>query len=180
MREFTLIFFLFISTQCISQEIYKGFDFGMSKTEAKNEFRDNKEEYKTIDLGNGFIYRIYHQNFTYSNDQLAGITLTPKGAAMGQSYESVVSYLEYTRAFFEKLDYSTFFEPEYWNGPHKFSSKYGLLMIDPDKNKVVQIYPVKAGGVFNTRLDIYNHDQFMEWYEEENDRVEEKAENSGF
>lgn len=166
--------------ESFSQEIYKGFEYGMTKDEAKSEFRENKDEYKTIDLGNGFVYRIYHQNFTFENGELVGITLTPKGSALGQSYESVVGYLEYSRAFFEKLNYTTFFEPEYWNGPENFSSKYGLLMVNPEKSKMVQIYPVNAGGSLITRMDIYNYNHFMNWYEEEKKRMEEKAENSGF
>ncbi|MFC6858260.1 hypothetical protein [Zunongwangia atlantica] len=163
------------------QAIFKGLEYGMSPESAKKEFRANKDDYKSVDLGNGFLYRIYQQNFQFKDEKLVKVLMTPKGAALGQNYDSAKSYLEYSRAFFEDLNYEVFFEPEYWNGPQNFGSKYGLLLMNPDKTTMVQMYPVKLqGNTFIVNLEIYNYDQFMEWYKAEDDRMTEKAENSGF
>jgi len=182
-------FLLFIGgvllcTSLSAQSIFKGLETGMSKKEAKAEFRANKDDYINIEIGNGFAYRIYQQNFGYVNDGLVSILLTPKGFTMGQGYSEAVSYLDFSNTFFQNLDYKEFFRPEYWNAPQSFSSKYGLLLYNPEKTIMVQMYPTKykAGSTtaFLVKLHIYNYNQFMEWYDKEHEAQEEIAEKSGF
>ena len=88
-----LLLFLIISSSCLSQSIYKGLNYGMSQSEAKKEFKQNKTDYTTIDIGNGFLYRIYRQNFIYDNGKLVGVVLNPKGSALGMSYDLTRNYL---------------------------------------------------------------------------------------
>lgn len=173
--------FQFLSLSVSSQSIYKGLEFGMSKKEAAKEFKENKDTYINIDLGNNFLYRIYRQNFKYSSEGLVGVLLSPKGSALGQSYDHAVSYLEYTRSFFEDLGYEILSEPEYWNAPLSFNSKYGLLMVNPDETTIIQLYPVSYGSSnYLVNLEIYNYPQFMEWYDAAQKIQEEKAMKSGF
>ena len=178
------IAFLLIAASGFSQTIYKGLDYGMSKDEAVDTFRADRDEYTTVDIGNGVKYRIYQQNFVYEDDKLVGVVFNPKGAAFGQSYDEAVIYLDYTRSFLEGLGYTVFSEPEYWNAPLNFKSKYGLLMVNPDKTAVAQLYPTSTKAYNHTTflvlLKLYNYDTFMKWHEKEVANLEEKAENSGF
>ena len=182
-------FLLFIGgvllcTSLSAQSIFKGLETGMSQKEAKAEFRANRDDYINIEIGNGFAYRIYQQNFQYVNDGLVAMLLTPKGSALGQGYDEAASYLDFSDAFFQKLNYEEFFRPEYWNAPQSFSSKYGLLLSNPDKTIMVQMYPTKykSGRItsYLVKLHLYNYDQFMEWYDKEHEAQEEIAEKSGF
>lgn len=167
-----------------AQSIFKGLEHGMSKDEAVSEFRSNKSDYINIEIGNGFAYRIYQQNFEYTKDGLVSILLTPKGSALGMGYYEAVNWLDYSKTFFDKLNYLEFFVPEYWNAPLNFRSKYGLLLYNPDKTIMVQMYPknYKIGSTtsYMVMLQIYNYDQFMEWYNAEKDVQQEIKEKSGF
>ena len=168
-----------------SQTLFKGLEYGMTKSEAKSEFRKNKEDYNDIDVGNGFKYRLYHQNFEYwEEDKLTAITFSPKGGAMGISYDNAVGYLNYSKSFFEALGYTVFFEPNYWNAPLNFKSKYGLLMESQDKTKMVQLFPTvtKAYGsnIYNVVLKLYEYDVYMKTWNQEHEVNQDKIENSGF
>ena len=54
-----------------SKSIFKGLEYGMTKSEAKKEFKKNKKDYTTVDIGNGFLFRIYQQNFLYDNGEFS-------------------------------------------------------------------------------------------------------------
>lgn len=184
MKKVVCIAALFIATATFAQPIFKGLESGMTKKEAQQEFRENKDDYTSIDVGNGFEYRIYQQNFQYQDNELVGILLTPKGSAMGQNYNEAVSFLEYSKSFFDSLNYSEFFVPEFWNAPVNFGAKYGLLMHNPEKTVMLQLYPTSY-MVGNTRsylvkLHLYKYDQFLEWYETEKAKQEDLADKSGF
>ncbi|WP_159523781.1 hypothetical protein [Sunxiuqinia indica] len=186
MKHYLLLIFvtIFIPSSVFSQTIYKGFEYGMSKGEAKREFKKNKDDYTAVDLGNGFVWRTYPQNLLMSGDSLAVVWFTPKGTALGMSHDNVVSYLEFTRAFFELKDYQLFFEPEYWQYPVNFNAKYGLLLSNPDKTIMVQLYPSSAKVGHNTtyfaNLKVMNYDWFMSIYKENLNVLDEKSAESGF
>ena len=64
MRKIIFTLALLAYNQYLVVNLYiKVLEFGMSKAEAKKEFKANKSDYITVDLGNGFLYRIYQQNF---------------------------------------------------------------------------------------------------------------------
>lgn len=167
-----------------SQTIFKGLNREMSKSDAKKEFKKNKSEYDNVDFGNGFVWRTFNQNFIFDNGGLVGVLFSPKGALMGLSHDGATSYLEFSKAFFENKGYTVFLEPEYWQYPINFRSKYGLLMYDTDRTIMVQLYPYKgyaSGKMYYTAyMKVLNYDWFMDEYEEQNEILEEKSENSGF
>jgi len=184
MKKMIILMFLAVSTNINAQSIYLGLKYGMNKKDAKAEFKANNEQYTNVDLGNGFAWRAFQQNFIFDEKGLTGILFSPKGGALGLSHDNTVSYLEFTRTFFEKKGYTLFFEPDYWQYPENFNSKYGLLLVNPDKTIVVQIYPVKsvAGGIltYSAYLKVLNYTWFMSEFEKENDKVEQKQQNTGF
>jgi hypothetical protein len=179
-----LLVVIMLSCSLSAQSIFKGLEHGMSKDEAVSEFRANKSDYINIEIGNGFAYRIYQQNFEYTNDGLVSVLLTPKGSAMGQGYYEAVDWLDYSKTFFDKLDYREFFVPEYWNAPLNFRSKYGLLMYNSEKTVMLQLFPIHYtignSKSYLVKLQLYNYDQFMEWYNAEKDVQREITEKSGF
>jgi len=184
MKNLLCVAMLLMATTTFSQAIFKGLEAGMSKDEAVKEFRQNRDEYINIEVGNGFAYRIYQQNFEFTDNKLDVILLSPKGSAMGQGYYEAVDWLDYTKTFFDKLNYREFYVPEYWNAPLNLRSKYGLLMHNPEKTVMLQLYPVNY-NVGNSRsylvkLQLYNYDQFMGWYEAEKEVQDVIAEKSGF
>lgn len=165
----------------MNAQIYEGFERGMTKDEAKDEFRDNKDKYKAVDLGNGWVWRLYHQNFIYDEtDALTSVYFTPKGGALGVSYDNTVGYLEQTKLFFDNLGYEVIMKQDYWNAPHNFKGTYGLLMHDPDKKRVVQLFPAKGGNVMIPNMIVHDYDWFMKALETQGEQMNEKAEATGF
>ena len=184
MKNVLCIALLLIGASVYSQAIFKGLEAGMTKKEALKEFRQNKDEYTTIEVGNGFAYRIYQQNFEYHDNKLIAVLLTPKGSAMGQSYYEAVNWLDYSKTFFDKLNYREFYVPEYWNAPLNFRSKYGLLMHNPEKSVMLQLFPISYtignSKSYLVKLQLFNYEQFMNLYEAEKEVQEDIAEKSGF
>lgn len=185
MKKLLLIsVFAVMSSSLFAQSIFKGLEYGMSKTEAKKEYKTNKAEYDNVDFGNGFRWRAFHQNFIIVNNDLVGILFTTKGTLLGLSHDGATSYLEYSRAFFEKKGYTVFLEPEYWQYPVNFRSKYGLLMHDEDKSIVVQLYPgsgyANGTSVYFAYMKVLNYEWFMNEFQAQKEINEEKSENSGF
>lgn len=181
------LFLLIVASCSFAQSIYKGFEYGMSKSEASKEFKENKETYESIDLGNGFIYRIYKQNLVFESNKLVAVLLTPKGSAFGQSHDAATNYLEFTRGFFENLGYETFLESEWWNAPENFAasgSKWGLILNKEDKSIIVQMFPIRyelSGDiVYLANLKIWHYDTWVRLYNTANENLNEKAKESGF
>jgi hypothetical protein len=158
----------------------------MSKSEAKKEFKKNKDDYKTVDIGNGVLYRIYRQNFIYKNNKLAAVTLNPKGSAFGMSYDLTRNYLTMTRSFFESLNYQTFIENKWYNAPINYlksSSKWGLVLNKEDKSTIVQMYPMSMGagsGSYLVKLIIWEYNTWMGFYDADAEVQKSKAKKSGF
>ena len=169
-----------------SKSIFKGLEYGMTKSEAKKEFKKNKKDYTTVDIGNGFLYRIYKQNFLYDNGGLVGITLNPKGYALGMGYDVTVNYLTHTRGFFESLDYETFIDNKWYNAPLNYlksSSKWGLVLKSKEKNTIIQMFPMSMGSASSSylvKLIIWDYNTWMGYYNAEMKRQNDKAKDSGF
>jgi len=180
----SLIFLFGFLCQMNAQIIFKGLEAGMTESEAKDEFKDNKDIYTNIQVGNDFDYRIYRQNFIFSSEKLFGIVFSPKGAAMGQTYDNCVSYLNYTRNFLEKLNFNVFSEPQYWNAPLNFNSKYGLLMVNEDETVVAQLYPtsyeIYGKKSFLVKLELYNYEMYMDIYDKAHAATDAAVQSSGF
>jgi hypothetical protein len=176
---------IFISSS-YSQSIYKGLNYGMSKSEAKKEFKKNKTNYTTIDIGNNFFYRIYRQNFIFDNNKLVGIPINPKGFAFGMGYDVTVNYLTHTRGFFESLGYETFIDNKWYNAPLNYlksSSKWGLVLKNKEKNTIIQMFPMSMGSASSTylvKLIIWDYNTWMGYYDKENKSQNAKAKSSGF
>lgn len=166
------------------QSIFKGLEYGMSQADAKKEFKKNKDTYVSVDTGNGFLYRIYRQNFVYDSNKLVGILMTPKGAALGQSYDNCKNYLIHTRNFFESLGYETFIDNKWWDAPLNYSksaSKWGLVLNKKDKSTIVQMYPsTLTEGTYLVNLRIWHYDTWMGYYNKENEKQDLNAKDSGF
>ena len=166
-----------------SKSIFKGLKYGMTKSEAKKEFKKNKKDYTTVDIGNGFLYRIYQQNFLYDNEKLVGVTLNPKGSALGMQYDLTKNYLTATRTFFESLNYQTFIDNKWYNAPVNYlksASKWGLVLNKEDKSTIIQMYPMALGDNYFVQLIIWEYDTWMGYYDKENKRQSVKAKTSGF
>ena len=166
-----------------SKSIFKGLEYGMTKSEAKKEFKKNKKDYTTVDIGNGFLFRIYQQNFLYDNEKLVGITLNPKGSAFGMQYDLTKNYLTATRTFFESLNYETFIENKWYDAPINYlksASKWGLILNKKDKSTLIQMYPIALGDNYLVKLVIWDYNTWMGYYNAEMKRQNDKAKDSGF
>lgn len=180
----TLIVFFTVCGCLKAQPIYRGLIFGMSAKDAKLEFKTNKDQYEAVDFGNGFVWRVFSQNFIFSNDSLVVVLMSPKGALMGLTSDGVTSYLEFSKAFFIDKGYQVFFEPEFWQYPLNFSSIYGLLLYNPDKTVMVQLYPavsrISGNTYFHAYMKIINYNWFMRDYQKRQMDLKQKSYNSGF
>lgn len=181
-----LIAILFTSIN-YGQSIFKGLEYGMSKSDAKKEYKLNKQDYTTVDVGNGFLYRIYQQNFVFDENKLVGVLLTPKGSTFGQSYDDAKNYLIHSRSFFESLNYSTHIENEWWNAPLNYvesGSKWGLVLQKSDKTTMVQMYPISyelSGATkYLVKLMIWHSDTWLGYFEKEEKKQLSKVKDSGF
>jgi len=177
------LFIVFFNTS-FSQDIYRGLKYGMSKSEANNEYKTHNDLYDNIDLGHGFVWRTYSKNFIFINGGLVAVNLVPKGAAFGLGYDRTTSYLEFTAAFFEAKGYKEFFRPDYWQYPLNFKARYGLLLAAPDSSIMVQMYPIIVNlGNSKTSspiVKVMNYRWFINSYNTDHAILDEKSKNSGF
>jgi|14BtaG_2_1085337.scaffolds.fasta_scaffold16630_2 hypothetical protein len=142
-----LFVLLFVPLVSFGQvKIYKGLIEGMSKKEAKNVIKKNKNDYKVVAVGNGVEWTIRTTSPMYNPENyLVGVTMWPKGFLLtGTGYEIAVSYLETTKQFFIDRNYSVILESTYWNAPKNFNDGgflYGCVLLSPDDERVIHIYP---------------------------------------
>jgi hypothetical protein len=181
MKKLFLMMAVMLFTVVGYGQIYEGFAPGMSKDEAKKEFKSNKDKYTAVDLGNGWVWRLYHQNFKYDDQGgLVGVYFTPKGGALGVSYDNTIGFLNQTKLFFDRLGYETILKQDFWNAPHNFKGTYGLLMHDPDKKRVIQMFPLKAQNMMIPNLVVHDYDYFMEQFQAQSEELDAKADETGF
>jgi len=184
MKRITLLLVFIISISVNGQTIFKGLEYGMSKSEAKKEFKKNKEAYTNVDIGGGFIYRIYQQNFIYDNKKLVGIKFNPKGSALGQGYQECINWLTKTRNFFEQLGFETYIDNQWWNAPLNYiesNSTWGLVLNKKDKTTIMQMFPQEIQkNSYTVNLRLWHHDTFIGYVESNTEKQKEKSNNSGF
>ena len=182
MKRLAMVCVLFlIGNPVCAQSIFKGLEYGMTKKEAKAEWKANKNKYfPGIDLGNGFSYRTVKGNFEYKDDSLYAVMFDQSGQYRA---DIAFDYLIATRAYYQGLGYDLFHEPDYWPGNWEeseygsftidYKANYGLLMSDPGKNLMVQIYVEEDWGtvaatkysMYITRVIIYIYDDFLQMWE---------------
>ena len=182
---FVVIVVFFAVNTSLSQTIFKGLSYGMSKKEAKTEYSSNENAYVNVDLGNGFIWKLFPFGFKYDDKKLIFIVFQPKGSLLGISHDNTMTYLEVTKAFFESKGYNVFYQPDNWQYPLLFHSKYGLLMFNTDKTVMVQLFPAtfkQSNGTttYLPYLKVMNYDWFMKDYNNQLNVLTEKRENTGF
>ena len=172
---------LLVGNPVWAQSIFKGLEYGMTKKEAKAEWKANKNEYiHGIDLGNGFSYRTVKGYFQYKDDSLYAVLFDQTGH---YRFDIAFDYLIATRAYYQGLGYDLFHEPDYWPSEWEeseygsltidYKANYGLLMSDPGKKLMVQIYVADKGSyaagvkysMYITRVIIYIYDDFMQMWE---------------
>ena len=186
MKKIILFSALMLITNSFSQEtsLFKGLNLGMSKKEAKAEYKANKSQYDNIDIGNGWVWRTSINNFYIGKNGLEGIYFYQKGSLLsGLGYDNTVACLHMTKYFFENLGYEVFYENTYWNAPVNFSYSFGLIMVSSDKSKIAHIFPTKDAGGNNNHtpgLILYEYNIFMESYNKRQENIDSKQKESGF
>lgn len=179
-----LLLLILIPLLTNGQSLFKGLNLGMSKKDAKKEYRLNKSLYDNVDIGNGWIWKTTIPNLTFGKDGLQGVYFYQQGTLLsGMGYDSTVSCLNMTKQFFENLDYTVFYKNEWWNAPVNFSSVYGLIMVSSDKTKIAHIFPTKDAGGNNNHtagLVLYDHKIFMTSYNKRKETIKKKQKDSGF
>ena len=185
MRYIILTLTLLFSIESMSQSsLFKGLNLGMTKKEAKKEYKENKSSYDNVDIGNGWVWRTNTQNFYYGNKGLEGIYFYQKGTLLsGLGYDNTVNCLNMTKQFFENLGYTEFYKNKWWNAPVNFSYSFGLIMVSSDKSKIAHIFPTKDAGGNNNHtagLILYDYKIFMESYNKMQETVDNKQKDSGF
>ena len=186
MKKLLIFTALMFTTNSFGQEIslFKGLNLGMSKKEAKAEYKANKSEYDNIDIGNGWVWKTTVQNFFIGNNGLEGIYFYQKGTLLsGMGYENTVNCLNMTKQFFENIGYTEFYKNKWWNAPLNFSNSFGLIMVSSDKRKIAHLFPTKDAGGNNNHtagLILYDHNIFMESYNKREENIESKQKDAGF
>lgn len=185
-----------LSFVCSGQEVFntnnqqknvffKGLYYGMTKKEARKEFRKNKKEYTNIDIGNGWVYATDVYNLIVSQSKgLRGAQFFIKNSkTIGLGYKNASNALIMTRNFFEEIGYTVFLENRYWKYPINFSAPYGLVLVDKDRTKIAHIFPAPVPNEpyrYSAGLIMYEYDSFMAEYNYRNKVIENKQENAGF
>lgn len=180
---FTLVFLISLGANS-QTSLFKGLNLGMTKKEAKKEYKQNKSSYDNIDIGNGWIWKTTTTNFYYGSSGLEGIYFYQKGTLLsGLGYDNTVSCLNMTKQFFENLGYTEFYKNKWWNAPLNFSYSYGLILVSSDKAKIAHIFPTKDSGGNNNHtagLILYDYKIFMDSYNKRLETIDKKQEDSGF
>lgn len=163
-------------------KLYKDLAEGMSKKEARATIKENREEYISIDIGNGFEWTLRQTGLLFDKQYLTGIQLWPKGSLLtGLGYDGTVAMLDRSRRFFEERGYKVLLENPYWNAPANFNRKgylYGLVLTDSSEERVVHLFPSEVtmdGKTFNEQAYMYLYtkgmwDRIMKEREEKKER----------
>lgn len=167
------------------QSLFKGLKLGMTKKEARKEYKANKDDYTNVDIGKGWIYTTTIPNMYFDNNKgLVRIYFYPKGALLsGIGHQNTMNGLEMTKQFFENIGYEVFYKNENWKYPLNFANNYALLMTDSEKTKVVHLFPTHPPGnpkEHTIGLILIEHDLFMEAYNKGKEELKKKQKKSGF
>jgi hypothetical protein len=150
-RLFILLAVVFMTAPALAQKgtkLYKDLSEGMSIKEAKKMMKKNKDDYKEVSFGNGFMWTIKTTGLMSrkkGEDYLAGVWMWPKGSLLtGVGYDAARGYLDASASFFEERGYTDLIRNDWWNAPQMFNDggyKYGLVLLSPDGARVVHMYP---------------------------------------
>lgn len=157
----------------------------MPLSEAKKEFKKNKEEYKTISFGNNVNWKMYPMNFAVNQfNELVGINLN-SGSMFGDSPEDTDLFIRQSRNFFEEKGYTVVHEPEYWHSAVLFSenNKYGLLLHNPEKTIMVSLRPLPHPTEslrYVPVMGISNYQAFVDYMDADDANVKAAREKTGF
>lgn len=187
MKNLFLLIITLFAFNGLTQEppLYKNLVYLMPIKAAKKEFKKNKDDYKTISLGNGVDWKMFSTNFvTNSSGNLVGIVLND-GSMFGINADNAALYITQTRTFFEDKGYTVIHEPEYWYAPTLVSptEKYGLLLHDADKNIMVSLrvqpHPTERFS-YSPVLGISNYKAFVSYMEANKAAIKKARDKTGF
>ena len=157
--------------------LYKDLTEGLNKKEAKKIIKSNKDAYKTVNIGNGFEWTLRTTGLLYDKfGALKVIWLWPKGTLLsGSGYDVTVNYLNATKSFFESRNWTVILQNDYWNAPMNFDTKgflYGLVMLSPEKDRVIHLYPDKVLPMGCTEASCMTEQAYMKlmsksWWDKE-------------
>ena len=187
-----LIFTLLFLTTVVNAQtsLYKDLTEGMSKKEAKKVIKADKDNYKVVDLGNGFKWTLRTTGLRYNEqDQLTVVYLWPyKSAITGIGYDATVNMLDHSKSFFESKGYTVLLQNKFWNAPanhdaHNFV--YGLVMLSPQGDRVVHLYPSKVFTmaqelVHTAYLELMSKKQWDSYLESRKSKKLESTSNTDF
>tara|TARA_B100000963_G_C22490620_1_gene609103 strand:+ start:360 stop:956 length:597 start_codon:yes stop_codon:yes gene_type:complete len=191
-----LILSVFLSNVSFSQQgtkLYKNLIEGMSIKDAKKEIKKNKSDYNEVSFGNGFQWTIKSTGLIKKDkksDALYGVFLWPKGTLLsGLGYDGTVNYLNASSKFFLDRGYTELLKNQWWNAPQNFTTanyKYGLVLLSPDKTRVVHLYPVDMllmDGKTKTNqayIKLFSKGAWDEMMEEEDQKKSQDTSNTDF
>lgn len=125
-------------------ELYQGLVEGMSKKDALKELKQNNDLYSSVDFGNDVVWKVYKQALRFNDKKLSTVNfLSAKGFGMAGTGQNGLIYLEKTAEVLKDKGYEVYLENENWKYPRYWtekSFKYGLMLINPEKTKVVHLY----------------------------------------
>jgi len=159
-----VILLLLLSTIAYSQEGVKligGFYSGMSKKEAKVEFKENKDTYINIQLGSPvYKYRMYIQNHEYDENGLVMVGFTPKGTGLGMLESSGKDYFRDLVEFLLAQGYVAEGANVNNDNYFEFSNDNSWYLVNKDKTKQIKIFtmPYLSAGMisFNVWIGLYD------------------------
>lgn len=168
MKKIITLIALSVSLLASAQNVklYKDLTEGLTKKEAKKVIKSNKEAYVSVNIGNGFEWTLRTTGLLYGKfGGLKTIWLWPKGTLMsGSGYDATVNYLNATKSFFESRNWTVILKNDYWNAPQNFDTKgflYGLVMLSPEKDRVIHLYPEKVMPLGCTEVSCMTDQPYM-------------------
>ena len=144
----TAITILATSLMFSQVKAYKGLNFGMTKKEALDEFKKNKDEYTAAQIG-GFQYRLYTQNNKYDEQGgLYQIGFTAKGGGLTGVLESeAMDRLRDLVRFAQANNYTTD-GVAVGASEFEFNKNGEYLFISPENDKFLKLVFVPNGEKF--------------------------------
>jgi hypothetical protein len=147
MRKILIIITMLMTIITMGQtQLYKGFTEGMTTSEAMRELKKNKKRYKDIDFGKGIKWQVFKNkgSFVADDNSLVGVHFIGNDY-YGQGFTGQAGFLalEQTANVLLEKGYEVYLENEDWKYPHYWERNnyaYGLMLLSPDKTKVVHLY----------------------------------------
>ena len=187
MKHIILTILLAFSSQLSqAQSIFKGLTYGMSREEAKAEYKANKSDYKGVKIDPYLSYNMFVKNMGFNeNEQLSMVFFSPWYNGGPIPTDKATHCLNTTMEFFASLGYEIFYEGENWNYPEIYNGDLGLVMKNSDGTTMILMYPdpyKKPDGEIqqSIRLEVWNHTEFMRIWDLQQAQKEKLKQESGF